>query len=113
MYEYRARITKVYDGDTFTAEIDLGLRVKVTGRLRLARVNTPEVRGPERPEGLRVRDYVRGLILGKAVVISTQKDKKGKYGRWIAEVVYIDTFWKTVNLSEHLVQQGMAREVSY
>ena len=45
MYEYRALITKVYDGDTLTAEVDLGFKMWAKKiKLRLVDINTPEIR---------------------------------------------------------------------
>ena len=46
-----------------------------------AHVDTPEVRGPERPEGLKVKEYVKGLLEGKDLTIETFKVEK--YGRYI------------------------------
>jgi len=105
LYTYNAIITGVYDGDTFTADIDLGLGIWKKGeKLRLAEVDTPEVRGAEREQGILVRDHVKELILNKKVVIQTTLDKKGKYGRLIAEVYYDGDF----PLSEYLVENNMA-----
>ena len=60
-YEYRAIIIEVYDGDTVTADIDLGFNTWRMGeKLRLARINAPEVRCKERSEGLKARDWLRG-----------------------------------------------------
>jgi micrococcal nuclease len=74
-------------------------------KLRLARIDTPELRGEEKEEGKRIRDYVRVTILDKEVVKKTSKDKTGKYGRYIAEVL-IDG----MNLNDHLLELGMATE---
>ena len=84
MYEYRAYVRKVYDGDTITVDIDLGFDVVLKNqKIRLVKINAPEVRGTERPEGLKVRDIVRSRISNKWVIIKTSQDKKGKYGRWL------------------------------
>ena len=87
MYEYKAFVRKVYDGDTITVDIDLGFDVVLKDqKIRLVRINAPEVRGKERPEGLKSRDALRSKIGNKWVKIKTQKDKKGKYGRWLGEI---------------------------
>ena len=84
MYEYRAFVRKVYDGDTVTVDIDLGFDVVLKAqKIRLVRINAPEVRGAQRPEGLKSRDALRDKIGNKWIKIKTQKDKKGKYGRQI------------------------------
>lgn len=105
-YIYKAHVVDVYDGDTITVDIDLGLNTWIKGvKLRLARIDTPELRGTEREEGLRVRDYVRDMILDKDVIIQTFKDATGKYGRYIVEVTINET-----NLNDHLLENGMAIE---
>ena len=49
MYEYKATVTKVYDGDTITVDFDLGFGILIRKqKIRLLGINTPEVRGPER-----------------------------------------------------------------
>mgnify|MGYP000385880399 CR=1 FL=1 len=111
MYEYKALVTKVYDGDTITVDIELGFGVFFNKQtLRLAYINTPEVRGTEKEQGYISRDRVRELILGKEVIIKTQKDSKGKYGRWIAEVFYNDL---EVSLNEQLINEGLAERYKY
>lgn len=112
MYEYRAKITAVYDADTITAEIDLGfLSCLKKVKLRLYGINAPEVRGPERPNGLDARDWLRERILDREVFIRTYKDKTGKYGRWLAEVYPRNNHTKSYN--EMLVENGHAVEANY
>jgi len=104
LYYYKAKIVSVYDGDTVTADIDLGFKTWVKGeKLRLYGINAPELRGEEREEGLKSRDYLRGLILGKEVLIKTRKDKRGKYGRYLAEIIL-----DGVNINDKLVEDGYA-----
>lgn len=106
LYVYKAIITKVYDGDTFTADIDLGLGVWIKGvKIRLAHVDTPEIRGEERKRGLEVRDHVRKIILNKEVTLRTIKDKTGKYGRLLADVYLKEDGY---TLSHYLVENEMA-----
>ena len=64
-YLYKAKITKVYDGDTCTAIIDFGFHIQQTMRLRLAEIDAPEIRGKERPDGLKARDFLRDLGMWK------------------------------------------------
>ena len=114
LYHYKAYIASVYDGDTCTADIDLGLGVYVKGeKLRLSRINAPEVRGEERPMGLLSRDFLREKIDGKQVVIQTTKDKKGKYGRYLAEILLADEADNLVNINDLLVDSGFAKYVEY
>ena len=87
LYLYKAHITKVYDGDTVTADIDLGFNMIMRDqKLRLIGIDAPEIRGEERPQGLVSRDRLSEIILNKDVYIVTHKDSKGKYGRWLATI---------------------------
>jgi micrococcal nuclease len=113
LYHYRAFISAAYDGDTVTADIDLGLKTVVKGeKLRLNRINTPEVRGEEREAGLVSRDWLRERIVGKTVLIETFKDKKGKYGRYIAEIWLPENDGYT-NINDELVAKGLAEYKEY
>jgi len=113
LYFYKAKIASVYDGDTCRVDIDLGLHTWIRNeRVRLSRIDAPEVRGDERDAGLRSRDYLRQLIDGKEVFIETIKDRKGKYGRYLAEIwLQVDGEWKNVN--DMMVQAGQAVYVEY
>ncbi len=114
LYQYKAVVTKVYDGDTITVEIDLGFKTSVKGeKIRLSRINTPEVRGASREEGLKSRDYLRSLILDKEIILETIRDKKGKYGRYLGEVFYKQEDGKWLNINNHLVDKGLAEFKEY
>ncbi|MBT0607544.1 thermonuclease family protein [Aequorivita echinoideorum] len=105
MYQYKAKVIDVYDGDTITAMVDLGFFHFQQMKFRLYGIDTPEIRGEEREQGLIVRDILREMILDKEVIINSYKDKQEKYGRYLANIV-IDGL--DVNL--WLVENGHARE---
>jgi len=87
LYTYRAFVTKVYDGDTVTVDVDLGWSVVIKKqKIRLLGINAPEVRGSSRSSGIISRDALRSRILNKKVTLKTFKDKKGKFGRWLGEI---------------------------
>jgi len=91
IYEYRARVVSVYDGDTFRADVDLGFRVTCRALdFRLLGLNAPEMRGEFANAGLDSRDALRGLILDRDVTVLTRLDKQEKYGRWLATVFVAD-----------------------
>ncbi len=113
MYEYRARITRVIDGDTVEAEIDLGFHVTITVTLRLAGINAPETRGTERPRGLAAKRYLESQLddlIGdtRALTVRTRKDVTEKYGRYLADLIAGD-----VNLNLALVAAGHAVPAEY
>jgi len=104
LYTYRAHVSKVYDGDTITVTIELGFNAVLKGeKLRFFGINAPEVRGDSKLEGIKSRDWLRNRILNKDIVIRTIKDKKGKYGRYLA-IIYLDD----ININDELVNKGFA-----
>ncbi len=110
LYFYKAFVSKVYDGDTCTVDIDLGMRTWVHGeKIRFARIDAPELRGIERPKGLESRDYLRSLILEKDIFLETIKDKKGKYGRYIGEIWALDENGEYYNVNDKMIAEGFAR----
>lgn len=88
MYQYIAVVDRVVDGDTYDLVIDVGFYIKLTARIRLRGVNTPEVRGEEREAGLAAKVFVEArLPPGQRVLVDTYK--VGKFGRYIADVRYL------------------------
>ena len=104
LFYYNAYVESVYDGDTITCTIDCGFNMFMKKqKIRLSGIDTPELRGDTREHGLMVRDKLRDKILGKQVILKTEKDRKGKYGRYIA-TVYINE----INVNQWLVDEGYA-----
>lgn len=104
-YKYKATVRSIYDGDTITADIDLGFGVILSKqKIRLYGIDTPELRGEDRPDGLISRDWLRDKIDGKEIILETIKDKTGKYGRWLGIIHF-----EGVNLNEQLVELGLAK----
>ncbi len=114
LYHYKAFVTAVYDGDTVTVDIDLGLHVTLKKeKIRLARINAPELRGEEREEGIKSRDFLRELILEKEIYLETIKDRKGKYGRYLGEIWTKGDDEKYFNVNDELVKKGFAEYKNY
>lgn len=106
MYEYRAFVRKVYDGDTVTVDIDLGFDIVLKAqKIRLTKINAPEVRGDQREAGLKSRDALRTKIGNKWIKVKTQKDKKGKWGRWLGEI-----WFEEECVNDWLLKEGLAEE---
>jgi len=114
LYHYKARVVDVYDGDTCTVDIDLGLSTWIHGeKLRLYRINAPEVKGSSKARGLQSRDALRKFIGGKEVFIQTIKDRKEKYGRYLAELWIADGKKGYINVNDWLVKEGLAKYRKY
>lgn len=91
MYQYNAVIRKVVDGDTIEIDIDLGLSTWVHNeKIRLYGIDTPEVYGVKKgsaewERGNLASEFVKKyLVENNQVIIETIKDKKEKYGRYLA-----------------------------
>lgn len=111
-YTYQAEVVSIYDGDTLTVDIDLGLGIWQRDRdLRLFCINAPEVRGPDKAAGLAVRDEVRGWMpVGSTIQIETILDRSEKYGRVLAMVT--PAGW-TETVNARLYRQGQVRIEAY
>lgn len=112
LYTYKVKeIVKIYDGDTITVVLDLGMKMYVQKTIRLYGIDTPEIRGEERPEGLVSREWlVEKLNKAEDVYITTHRDKSGKYGRLLGSV-YINE--EIISLNEQLVHNGLAEFREY
>jgi micrococcal nuclease len=108
LYFYNAVVSNVYDGDTIRAHIDLGFNTWIFDmKLRLYGIDTPEIRGEERPLGLLAKEFVEERIpVGTEIQVMTQKDATGKYGRYLATIFYDGGR----NLNEELIESGNAEE---
>ena len=91
MYEYKAKLIKVVDGDTVDAMIDCGFSVFRKERIRLKGINAPESRTRDKAEkkkGLAAKARLQELIKdGKnEFIVKTSLDKKCKYGTLLGEL---------------------------
>ena len=108
LFHYTAQVQSVYDGDTCRVDIDLGLGIWIRNeKLRLSRINAPEMTGPEKARGVVSRDFLRELIDGQEIIIETVKDRRGKYGRYLAEI-WIEQAGVWVNVNDALVAAEQA-----
>lgn len=111
MYEYRAKLIKVVDGDTVDVDIDLGFGVWLKKeRVRIMGIDTPESRTSDKVEkifGLAAKDRLKQLIekdtILKTFAAKDGEDMKGKFGRILGDFIVGD---KTV--SEILIEEGHA-----
>lgn len=81
MYEYACRVTRVIDGDSLVAVIDVGFQLSYTAKIRLAGINAPERSAGE--PWAKSKAMLADLLLDKpGVTVTTIKGKEfEKYGR--------------------------------
>jgi len=95
MYTYNAHLQRVIDGDTVDVVIDLGFSLKYKCRVRLLGINAPESRTrdlEEKARGLAAKKRLGELIGDGDLIVRTFLDKKGKYGRLLAEIFRAEEF---------------------
>ncbi|MTV50798.1 thermonuclease family protein [Heliobacillus mobilis] len=100
-YTYNAKVTRVIDGDTFEAEVDLGFHVIIKERFRLYGLNAPEIHGEDKARGERSKQWLARRLEGQVVTVNSVR--KEKYGRWLAVV---NAAGKNVN--DEMVAEGLA-----
>ena len=110
-YIYRIKsITKVVDGDTIDADIDLGFDISLTKRIRFAGIDTPESRTTnlkEKAMGLESKEWIKKALEGaKDIIIKTEKpDSTEKYGRIIGHL-FING--QETSLNNQMIAEGYA-----
>lgn len=118
MYEYRAQLVRIVDGDTLVMNIDLGLRTFRKDKLRLVGVNTPEIFGVKKDsleyeDGIRAKQFVEDWFETYAsafCIVRTEKDRTGKYGRWLAKVYQADFHGTGVEENGRCLNDDLSRE---
>ena len=110
-YIYRIKqITKVIDGDTIDADIDLGFDISLSKRIRLAAVDTPESRtsdANEKKYGLESKEWLKHKVENaKNILIKTElPDSTEKYGRIIGHLFIND---QETSLNNQMITEGYA-----
>tara|TARA_Y100001949_G_C15845090_1_gene268026 strand:+ start:119 stop:547 length:429 start_codon:yes stop_codon:yes gene_type:complete len=112
MYEYRATILRVVDGDTVDVDIDLGFGIwQRSERVRIMGIDTPESRTSDEEEKVFGKAAKKRLteLLQEHTILMTEvnkngEDMKGKFGRILGD-------FKTDNgtkVTEVLINEGHA-----
>ena len=135
LYNYNARVLRCVDADTLDVQISLGLDVYVNERVRLLGVNCPETFGRKVDSdeyragkkaqawliqqlchgmtddeaidlALNTKGDMRGQVVGHVRIVTT-KDKRGKYGRYLATLYVGDD---TESINTKLILMGFGAE---
>ena len=109
MYEYKAKVIKVVDGDTVDVDIDLGFGVWLKDeRVRIMGIDTPESRTRNKAEkvlGLAAKKRMKELCGKEIYVESLNRGKLDKYGRLLANMFTKDS---KENICKTLIKEGHA-----
>jgi micrococcal nuclease len=118
-YIRRARIVRLVDGDTCVIDVDMGMAITVRATVRLYGINTPEVRGPEKVAGHAATQHLADLLVQFKhegewdIVVKTYKDRRGKFGRYLASLIGADQDGNPVDLNMKMVADGHAVVAMY
>jgi len=117
-YTYWAFVDRVVDGDTMDVTIDLGLGVLKKERIRVKDYDAPESYRPkteaEKIHGEEAKSEAVRLLFNRWVIVATYKDKKGKYGRYIADVKLTNAYGVGVgDYATIMKQSGFAKRDDY
>jgi len=112
MYEYKATVKRIIDGDSLILDIDLGFYMFMNEtKIRLYGLDTPEMTSEDpllRLQAIMATRYLfDNLKVGDKVTIKTVLDKREKYGRLLATIITKEG----LNINEGLIQNKLA--VSY
>ena len=95
-YHYRCRLLDVIDGDTVELEVELGFHARLTVRVRLDGIDTPELRGKTSDERRSAQD-AQALVAqwcearADRIILRTVRDGRDKFGRLLATLIDQDT----------------------
>ena len=118
MYEYKALVERVVDGDTIDVIIDLGFKTWKKVRVRMEGINTPESRTrdlEEKKKGLAAKARLQEILDYNSNECVLKVSGVGKFGRAIASV-YVDTLspasdkssMTEINVNKQLIEEGHA-----
>ena len=104
---YHAETRKAHDGDTFQAVAKIWLKHSVETNVRIAGIDTPEIRtakcADEKAKGQAAKKALQGLIAKGVILHNVRFDK---YGNRVVADVYTKEFQ---NIALMLVNSGHAR----
>ena len=110
MFEYNATVTKVVDGDTIDAMVDLGFGTWKKVRIRMHGINAPESRTRD------LEEKKKGLAAKTRLIEMLEENEKhfilishgvGKFGRCLGEI-YIKGH--NTSLNKQLISEGHGTE---
>lgn len=104
LYNYKAQVLRVIDGDTIEAQIDYGCRTFGKWRVRLLHINAPEIHSADpdaQAAAIRAKAYLQLLIEGKEVVIHTEK--ADSWDRLLGEIYLADVY-----INQKMIDDGYA-----
>ena len=113
MYTYNATVTKIVDGDTIDALVDLGFDTWKKVRIRMNGMNAPESRTrdlEEKARGLAAKARLKEILKENKNKFILVSHGVGKYGRCLGEIYVENTYNDNPNLPEISVNKILINE---
>ena len=116
MTDYKAKVTRVIDGDTFDCTLDLGFDIYLQQRCRMTGIDTPESRTRDKEEknrGLLSKQYLKDLLKkakNNVILRCDDGDETGKFGRVLAQVIHKAQDGTELNINKEMIANGYAVE---
>tara|TARA_R100001594_G_scaffold37924_1_gene68550 strand:+ start:471 stop:884 length:414 start_codon:yes stop_codon:yes gene_type:complete len=114
-YVYVVKNPKVYDGDSFTCDLNLGLFMeKKKVKVRLMGVDTPEKgfrakSAREKQLALEAKALIVDLLNNAEQVLLYSENGTGKYGRLLSTVIAVQKDGSHLSAAEELIKHNLAR----
>jgi len=106
---FKSQVKRVYDGDSITVVMDLGFKLAMETPIRVAGIDTPELRGSQ-PEEKRLARLAKARmkeLCGKQVYVeSLDGGKRDKYGRVLGRLFTMDE----QDIAQTMISEGHAIE---
>ena len=108
-YIYKINVTRVIDGDTIDADIELGFDMILSKRIRLHGIDAPETRTRDKEEkvkGFATKARLEEIVEQNNKVLYLHSIDKGKYGRCVGDLFEVDFEHESIN--DMLINEGLA-----
>jgi micrococcal nuclease len=109
MYQYKAIVVRVVDGDTVVLNIDLGFNVCMNESCRLAGINTPELTSTiseEKAKAVVAKKFLAKILQeGKEVTINSKA--LDKYRRPLVEILVSGM---SISVNQKMIDSGLAKK---
>ena len=110
LYNYRATLDRVIDGDTIDVSVDLGFDTWKKVRVRMMGMNAPESRTRDKEEkkrGLAATKYLKDILESYDFKFVLKSHGVGKYGRCLGEILFEDS---DISANQMMINEGHAVE---
>lgn len=124
LYYYKAVIERWVDADTVVVDVDLGFHIHRKETVRVMGYDAPEVRkyegvsDEEKQLGVEAKAIAVTLLpRGTQVLLKSYYDRTGKFGRFLADILFTDEGWDRwpegadlIDYAEHMKALGYVKE---